>query len=126
MSSDLSRLQILSLWIELEKNYTAMLHINLNYMNHIELNRQMLLTSMFLTKQKEFLNSMNEVEEINGLLATAISPSDIEKLIIRRSQLSDFITYHITPPEYFPYSIDEIISYIEKIENHQKLLHIPY
>jgi len=126
MTQELSRLQILGLWIELEKSYTTMLIKNANYMNFLELNKQMLLTSMFLTKNKEMISAIREVEDINSLLLIIFSPLESEKLLLRRNELSDLIMSHITPPEYFPYSFEEILLYIEKIENHQKLLNIPY
>jgi hypothetical protein len=114
------------MWIELDKNYTNMLSQNNNYINFTELSRQMLLTSMFCKRNQEFILAMREVEKINEILPTLVLSSEIERMMLRRIELSDFIGKQTTPPEYFPYSLEEIISYIERIEQQQKMLNIPY
>jgi hypothetical protein len=126
MSFVLTRLQILSMWIELERNYALSLVANKDYFNFSELNRQMLLTLLFCKQQQEMILSMREVEQINNLLPTITCASKIEKMVMRRIELSDLILAHITPPDYFPYSLDEILSYIDKIELHQKMLNVPF
>lgn len=126
MDLSIPRLYILSMWIELDKNYTNMLSQNTNYFNFTELSRQMLLTSMFCKKQEEFIFAMREVERINQVLPTIVLTSEIERMTLRRNELSDFIGKQITPPEYFPYTLEEIISYIEKIEQQQRTIGIPY
>jgi hypothetical protein len=126
MAMNFSRLEILSEWIKLEKDYTRMLLTHKDYFNFPELNRQMFLTSLFCKKQQEMILAMREVEQINNLLPALTSFSDIEKMTMRRIELSDLLSSSITPPEYFPYSLEEIISYVDRIELHQKLLNIPF
>jgi hypothetical protein len=126
MSLNLSRLQVLSMWIELDRKYTSALILNKDYFNYEELKQQMLLTSLYLQKNQEMILAMREVEQINQLLPSLTSASEIEQTILRRTTLSDLIHFHTTVNDYFPYSIEEIFSYVEKIELHQKFLNIPY
>jgi hypothetical protein len=114
------------MWIELERNYRSKLIDNKDYFNFEELNRQILLTSLYCQKNQEMILAMREVEKINSLLPTLNSISEIEKTIFRRIALSDMIHFHTTVNFYFPYSIEEIFSYVEKIEIHQKMLNISY
>ena len=86
----------------------------------------MLLTSLFCKQQEEMFIAMREVEQINAILPTLTFISDIEKMVMKRIALSDLILFYITPMENFPYSIDEIFSYVDKIELHQKMLNIPF
>jgi hypothetical protein len=122
----LTRSQILSMWIELEKNYTSKLLLDKDYFNLSELNRQMFLTSLFCKQQQEMLLAMREVEQINNLLPTLTSIKDINNAVARRIALSDLISFYTTPLENFPYSIDEVFSYVDRIELHQKMLNIPF
>jgi hypothetical protein len=126
MEFALTRFQILNMWIELDKNYTAQLLLDKNYFNLSELNRQMFLTSLFCKQQQEMLLAMREVEQINTILPTLTSITDIEKTVSRRIVLSDLISFYTTPLENFPYSIEEIFLYVDKIELHQKMLNIPF
>lgn len=126
MALNLSRLQILSMWIELDRKYTSALILNKDYFNHEELKQQMLLTSLYMQKNQEMILAMRAVEQINQLLPSLTNASEIEQTILRRTALSDLINFHTTVNDYFPYSIEEIFSYVEKIELHQKFLNIPY
>lgn len=126
MSLNLSRLQILSMWIELDRKYTSTLILNKDYFNFEELKQQMLLTSLYFQKNQEMILAMRAVEQINQILPTLTCSSEIEQTVMRRTTLSDLIHFHTTTNDYFPYSIEEIFSYIEKIELHQKFLNIPY
>ena len=60
MDPNYPRLYILSMWIELDKNYRAMLSQNKNYVNFAELSLQMLLTSMFCKRNQEFILANHE------------------------------------------------------------------
>jgi hypothetical protein len=123
---ELSRLQVLHYWIELDKEYTFALSLNPNYINIQELNRQMFLTLLFSQKNQEFIFSMRKVDELNNLIPTLTSLKEIEEITIQKEKIGDLIMFHITPPDYFPHSLEEMIVYIEKIENHQKMLNIPF
>jgi hypothetical protein len=126
MALILTRFQILVMWIELEKNYATQLLLDKDYFNFAELNRQMFLTSLFCKQQQEMLLAMREVEQINNILPTLTSIKDINETVSRRIALSNLISFYTTPLENFPYSIEEVFSYVDRIELHQKMLNIPF
>jgi hypothetical protein len=93
-----------------------MLNLQPNYCNFFELNRQLILINEFAKKTEEFNFAAKEQQDINQFLPSVTDAKDIHRLIIRRMELLDIIEFHNKIPDNFPYTIQEMLEYIDYIE----------
>ncbi len=123
---DVSRLQVLASFIEVDRYYKQMMAINTNYCNIFELNRQIVLTRSFCQKSHEMNLAMKELYDINQTLPNTTDAQDIHRLIIRRMEVMDIIDFHNKIPENFNYSLQEVLYYTDYIENNFKACNLSF
>jgi hypothetical protein len=111
-----SRLEILRDFIAVDKFYKQMMNLQVNYCNVFELNRQLVLLKEFAKKTEEFNFAAKEHQDINQFLPTVTDAKEIHRLIIRRMELLDIIEFHTKIPDNFPYTIQEMLEYIDYAE----------
>ena len=119
---DYSRLEVLRDIITVDKFYKQMMNLHPNYCNIFELNRQLVLMNAFSKKTEEFNFAMKEHQDVNRILPTLTDARDVHRFIIRRMELLDIIEFHNKIPDNFPYTLQEMLDYIDYIDVGQKII----
>jgi hypothetical protein len=117
---NLSRLDIVQLWIQNEQKYLYNLHLNMNYYNEDELLNQRMIARMFNKKQTEYFFAIKELEVTELKIKSCINLQELEQLLIQKNNLVETINFHIRIPSSLKYSWEEILTYIDNIENFSK------
>ena len=117
---NLSRLEIVQLWIESEQNYLYNLHLNRNYYNENELLNQRMIARIFNKKQTEYFFAIKELDITELKIKSCINLQELEQLLIQRNKLTETINFHIRIPFSLKSSWEEILFYIDKIEDFNK------
>lgn len=116
----LSRLEIVQLWIQNEQTYIYNLHLNRNFYNEDELLNQRIIAKLFNRKQTEYFFAIKELEIIELKIKSCINLQELEQLILQRDNLMKIINFHIRIPSSLKCSLEEILFYIDKIEDFSK------
>lgn len=111
-----TRLEILRDFITIDKFYKQILILQPNYCNVFELNKQLFLVKEFSKKTEELNLALKEYHYINQFLPTVIEAKEVHRLIIRRMELLDIIELHNKIPDNFPYTLQEMLEYIDYTE----------
>jgi hypothetical protein len=117
---NLSRLEIVQLWIQNEQNYLYNLHLNRNYYNENELLNQRMIARIFNKKQTEYFFAIKELDITELKIKSCINLQELEQLLIQRNKLTETINFHIRIPFTLKSSWEEILFYIDKIEDFNK------
>lgn len=116
----LSRLEIVQLWIQNEKNYLYNLHLYKNYYNEDELLNQRMLAKLFNRKQTEYFFTIKELEIVELKIKSCINLQELEQLLLQKNIFMKIINFHIRIPFTLKSSWEEILFYIDKIEDFNK------
>jgi hypothetical protein len=116
----LSRLEIVQLWIQNEQSYLYNLHLNRNYYNEDELLNQRMIARLFNRKQTEYFFAIKELEIVELKIKTYINLQELEQLLIQKNNFNKIINFHIRIPSSLKYSLEEILIYIDNIEDFSK------
>ena len=77
---NLSRLEIVQLWIENEQNYLYNLYLNRNYYNEDELLNQRMIARMFNKKQTEYFFTIKELEITELKIKSCINLQELDNV----------------------------------------------
>ena len=116
----LSRLEIVQLWIQNEQSYLCNLHLNRNYYNEEELLNQRMIARLFNKKQTEYFFAIKELEIVELKIKTCINLQELEQLLIQKNNFIKIINFHIRIPSSLKCSLEEILTYIDNIEDFSK------